>query len=137
MLIVLDTNVLISGLLSPYGPPGRILDLALAGSVRLAYDDRILAEYRAVCARPKFGFRPDPTAALIDYLVHSGEPVLAPPLQVDAPHPGDLPFAEVAAASSAGALVTGNHQHFLFLAHPPVLSPADFLTLWGKQIGRG
>jgi predicted nucleic acid-binding protein len=42
--IVLDTNVLVSGLLSPHGPPGRIFDLLLGGKLTLVFDDRLLAE---------------------------------------------------------------------------------------------
>ena len=56
MKVVLDTNVLVSGLLNPDGNPGRVLDLLLAGEITLLVDDRILAEYRAVLARPRFGF---------------------------------------------------------------------------------
>ena len=32
MKIVLDTNVLLSGLLSPYGPPGHIVRMVAAGA---------------------------------------------------------------------------------------------------------
>ena len=52
---VLDTNVLVSGLLSPFGPPGRLVDALLARHLRIASDDRIEAEYREVLARPKLG----------------------------------------------------------------------------------
>ena len=48
MKVVLDTNVLVSGLLNPYGPPGRIVQLAAAGELQLCLDARILAEYREV-----------------------------------------------------------------------------------------
>ena len=133
MLIVLDTNVLVSGLLNPFGPPGRILDLTMAGLVRLAYDDRILAEYREVTSRPRFRFGSDLVGPILEYVVMNGEIVSAPPLTVEAPHPSDLPFAEVAVASAARALVTGNLAHFLFLADPPVLNPADFLLLWERE----
>ena len=34
MRIVLDTNVLVSALLSPFGPPGDILRLITAGTIR-------------------------------------------------------------------------------------------------------
>lgn len=54
--MVLDTNVLIAALLSPFGAPAQILDLAIAGEVALLLDDRILAEYHEVARRPKFGF---------------------------------------------------------------------------------
>lgn len=137
MLIVLDSNVLVSGLLNPFEPPGRILDLILVGTVRLAYDDRILVEYREVTRRPRFGFNPTLIKQLIDYLVFSGEPVNAAPLKADPPHPGDLPFAEVAIAAKARALVTGNAHHFAFLSDPPVLSPVDFLALWAEENSQG
>lgn len=113
MNIVLDTNVLVSALLSPFQAPGRILDLVLAGKVRLAYDDRILAEYRAVLLRPKFGFDPRHIEELLDECVGAGQAVLAPQTP----------------------LITGNSRHY-----PPdrcagilVLPPATFLTQWQQQ----
>ena len=51
MRIVLDTNVLVSGFLSPHGPPGAILRSILTGSITLCFDERILAEYRDVLMR--------------------------------------------------------------------------------------
>ena len=56
MRIVLDTNVLVSGLLSPHRPPGEIVRLVSGGLVSLCLDARIVAEYRDVLARPRFGF---------------------------------------------------------------------------------
>ena len=56
MRIVLDTNVLVSGFLSPYGPPGAILRSILAGSITLCFDERILTEYRDVLTRGRFAF---------------------------------------------------------------------------------
>ena len=82
MIIVLDTNVLVSALLSPFGPAARILDLILAGDVRLAYDDRIMAEYRQVLARPKFSFDPQAVADVLAYMNAEGEAVVARPLSV-------------------------------------------------------
>lgn len=134
MNIVLDTNVLVSALLSPFQAPGRILDLVLAGKVRLAYDDRILAEYRAVLLRPKFGFDPRHIEELLDECVGAGQAVLAPPLVLDLPDRADAIFVEVAVAAQT-PLITGNSRHY-----PPdrcagilVLPPATFLTQWQQQ----
>lgn len=91
---VLDTNVLVSGLLNPHGPPGRIVDLLLAGSLQLLFDDRILDEYREVLLRPRFGFAPEEVTALLDLLVAEGEPVLAEALGLELSDPGDVPFLE-------------------------------------------
>jgi len=110
--VVVDTNVLVSGVLNPHGPPGRIVDAILAGAVTVLYDDRILHEYRAVLSRPAFGFRPSDVEALLAWIEQEGESVPAPGLKVVLPDPTDLPFLEVAAAGHADALVTGNARHF-------------------------
>ena len=54
MKIVLDTNVLISGLLTPFGSSGEILRIMFSGELALCLDARILAEYKDVLHRPKF-----------------------------------------------------------------------------------
>ena len=112
MRIVLDTNVLVSALLSPHGPPARLLDLILAGKVRLLVDDRILDEYREVLLRPRFGFDPDDVATLLSFFETAAERVLAGPPPLVLSDPDDLPFAETAVAGNADALVTGNPRHF-------------------------
>lgn len=111
VVAVLDTNVLVSALLSPFGAPAQVLDLALLGEIRIAWDDRVLAEYRQVLARPRFGFADDAVADVLTALTRGGIQVTAPPLACTLPDPDDLPFLEVAAAAGA-LLVTGNARHF-------------------------
>ena len=110
--VVVDTNVLVSGVLNPHGPPGRIVDAILAGALTVLHDDRILHEYRAVLSRPVFGFRPPDVEVLLAWIELAGESVAAPSLTVVLPDPTDLPFLEVAVAGRADALVTGNLKHF-------------------------
>ena len=112
MRVVLDTNVLVSALLTPHGPPARIVRFALAGDIALLHDERILAEYREVLTRARFGFDPHDVAVVLEELERLGEPVLARPLYVTLPDPDDLPFLEVAVAGDTEALVTGNFKHF-------------------------
>jgi putative PIN family toxin of toxin-antitoxin system len=51
--IVLDTNIFISALLQPQGPPAEVFVLALAGEdVRLGVSADIYAEYEEVIRRP-------------------------------------------------------------------------------------
>jgi putative PIN family toxin of toxin-antitoxin system len=129
--IVLDTNVLVAGVLSPFGPPGRLLDLLLSGELNLAYDDRIAAEYRQVLARPKFHLNPAAVRDLLDALLSAGGPVTAHPLPVILPDPDDLAFLEV--ANQVGApLITGNLRHFPPETWGPVrvYTPAAFLQSW-------
>jgi putative PIN family toxin of toxin-antitoxin system len=56
--IVLDTDVIVSGLIQPLGNPAKVLTLALAGAVQICHEKRILAEYAEVLARPRFKFGP-------------------------------------------------------------------------------
>ena len=43
MKVVLDTNVVVSGLLQSKGNLAHVLTLALAGAVKVCHDPRILA----------------------------------------------------------------------------------------------
>ncbi|MBH0201413.1 MAG: putative toxin-antitoxin system toxin component, PIN family [Nitrospira sp.] len=72
MKVVVDTNVLVAGLLSPFGPPGEILRMVASGTLRLCVDARILTEYEEVLARPKFRFNTEQTRALIDHIQAEG-----------------------------------------------------------------
>lgn len=139
MRIVLDTNVFVSGLLSPFGPPAEILRLVSAGSVTLCLDARILTEYEEVLARPRFSFDPDAVAALLDYIDERGQTVAARPLDVRLPDPDDEPFLEVALAYGSECLVTGNTAHFPpeTRSDMPVLSPAEFIELYRGRWGAG
>ena len=134
MRTVLDTNVLVAGLLSPFGPCGEIVRMVSSGELTLFLDARILSEYSEVLHRPKFRFETDKLVALLDYIEHSGHTVASSPLLQSLPDPDDEPFLEIALSGGAKYLVTGNHAHF-----PPelckgvkVLSPAEFLKCYKK-----
>ena len=135
MKIVLDTNVLVAGLLSPFGPCAKIVRMLSSGDLTLYLDSRILSEYNEVLRRSKFRFQIDKVVALLDYIENQGHIVASSPLSDLLPDSGDEPFLEVAVAGQAICLVTGNQAHF-----PPkqcqgikVLSPSDFLTFYRRQ----
>lgn len=129
MRIVLDTNVLVSGTISPFGPSARILELILTGGISLVFDDRILTEYRRVLSRKRFGLNADDVADLLHYLETTGEHITVPSVSVILPDPDDRPFLEVALAARVDALVTGNIRHYPsgHCQGVVVLSPAAFL----------
>lgn len=130
MILVVDTNVVVSALLSPRGAPGRVLDLVLGRALDLAVDDRILAEYRAVLTRPRFGFDAADVEALMTFLVATAVPAFARPLSTRLPDEADEAFPEVAIAARADALVTGNLRHYPVADRAGVLvmSPAEFIA---------
>ncbi len=131
MRIVLDTNVLVSGILSPHGPPAAVLRALLTERVRLCFDERILSEYRDVLTRENFSFDREFVEELIAFLEAAGSATLAAPLSLSLPDAGDQMFIEVAVASRADFLVTGNLKHFPDRAREgvAVVSPREFLDV--------
>jgi len=55
--VVLDTNTLVSALLSPHGPPRRLLDTARAQVFELCSSPVLMAELADVVSREKFARR--------------------------------------------------------------------------------
>jgi putative PIN family toxin of toxin-antitoxin system len=129
--VTVDTNVLVSGLLTAAGPPGRVVDLIVGGRLSVLYDDRILGEYEDVLRRPRFDFDSREVQMVVAQIRARGELIVAEPLDVVLPDADDLPFLEVAAAGGARALITGNPKHYKPTrgAHTVAIkSPRDFIT---------
>lgn len=135
MKIVLDSNVLVAGLLTPFGPCGEIVRMVSSGELSLALDARILTEYREVLARPKFKFDQDKVAALLDLIDYRGLIVAASLLPQPLPDPDDEPFLEVAIAARVACLVTGNCVHFPaeLCRGTTILSPSEFLAFYREH----
>lgn len=131
MRVVVDTNVLISGLISRKGPPAAIVDLISDAKLSVIIDDRIEAEYREVLSRPGWPFPWEEGMALLDEVLNNGEKVVADPLKADVPDPDDLMFIEVAVEAQADCIVTGNKRHFPKAAakNISVLSPSEFMQM--------
>ncbi len=135
MKIVLDTNVLVSGLLTPFGLSGEIVRMVSAGKLILYIDARILSEYHEVLQRPKFNFNNDHINTLISFIKHNGQFVSALPLKSPLPDPDDEPFLEVAIAGNVKCLITGNIVHYPFSHREGIniLSPSEFLGYYRKE----
>lgn len=132
MRVVLDTNVLVSGLLSPHGPCAAILRMVSSGELILCLDARLLSEYAEVLSRPKFGFDGDDVSLLLMGIEQTGHVVAPAPLAGRLPDPGGEPFLEIALSSQAECLVTGNGAHYPsgLRQGMPVLSPAEFVAAY-------
>ena len=135
MKIVLDTNIVVSGLLQSQGNPAQVLTLVLSGAVQVCHDERILAEYAKVLARPRFKFAPKRVREVLNKIEADGLPIDAyAESNLDLPDADDEPFLAVALAASVDFLVTGNLSDY-----PPakrrgcaVVSPAAFMEHWRK-----
>ena len=135
MKVVLDTNILISGMGRSGGPPGRIFDAWLAGRFDLVTSESLIDELMAALAYPKVrklllagGITDDDLREYIDILRIKA--VLARPFNIQLPmtpaDPKDIPVIEAFLASEAEYLVTGDKKHLLSLGMPQIVTAADF-----------
>lgn len=128
---VIDTNVLVSAALSAGGTCDKILRAAVEGKIRFAWSAPILAEYREVLLRPKFGFSPQVIASFLTVFAPGDQvgPESAPSL----PDAEDEIFLAAALATTDRILITGNQVHFPsdLCAPVRVLSPAEAVRLLG------
>lgn len=114
MKVVLDTNVLVSGLLFG-GVPGHILTARSTGAIRLVISPPILDEYRRVGLELSKGREPLAGAleALLAMLTVHAQLVDAPPLgERVSEDPDDEMFLAAALAANARLIVSGD-KHLL------------------------
>lgn len=131
--VVLDTNVLLSGIAFPGSIPGKIMSAWRLGSLEVVLSDFILNELRRVL--PRLGHRHGLTSAEIDDLLD----ILSIQAEVLEPHVpdeqllrdvNDLPvLGTLLAAVQVGSvnyLITGDKDLLVLGDRYPVISPADF-----------
>ena len=109
---VIDTNVVVSGLLSPAGNEALILLAIHQGLVRPCVSEDILKEYAGVLARPKFAFPADEIAALLAMFRGRGELIVPKASTAVSVDPDDTKFLQCAETAQADYPVTGNKRHF-------------------------
>ena len=112
--VVLDTNVLVSAVISSQGPNARLFDLVLSGQIQPCVSEDILTEYRGVFVdRLKFSrLSPSRINALIDLLERVSVKVTPRVVLKLSSHEPDNRIYECAEAAHARYIVTGNHKHF-------------------------
>jgi len=128
---VFDTNVLVSGFLSPHGPPGRIVEWLRGGRVQAVLDDRIVVEYSEVLVRPSLSLPTAEVKVVLDSIRARAfwvEGAVVSTVRA-LPDPDDAPFLECALAAGV-PLVTGNLRHFPKSANQNVrvITPARFVA---------
>lgn len=139
MKVVLDTNVLVSGLLFG-GVPGRILTAWSAGSIQLVLSPPILEEYRRVGLELSKGRESLLGAldALLAVVTVHAMLVDAPPLDERvSDDPDDDKFLAAAVAANAKIIVSGD-KHLLRVSgwrHIEVLKPRQFLDRYFELDG--
>jgi len=123
--VVLDTNVIVSALLSPSGTPAKILALVLDGIIAIVYDNRTLMEYWEVLNRKKLNIDKDLVELVIDFIDKEGEFKTAIPCTAKFDDEDDKVFYELFQNGEADYLVTGNLRHYPH--EERIVTPRKFL----------
>ena len=135
MRLVLDTNVLVSGLLYPGGPPSRLVKAWRAGAFDLVISDFVIDELTRIWAHlaSRLNASPNDLADFIDTigvraeLLRIDAAMLAQASTAGLRDPDDLPVLALLIGSGADYLVTGDKDLLALAGAYPILAPADFV----------
>jgi putative PIN family toxin of toxin-antitoxin system len=136
MRLILDTNILLSALLSPMGAPAKLLDAWERKRFTLVACDALVAELRDVAGRPFFRARLRASSAELvaagirDFSFYCRD---LPPGPI-APDPKDSYLLALAEASEAEFLVTGDKELLSLKHHKStrVIAPAAMVEILKK-----
>jgi putative PIN family toxin of toxin-antitoxin system len=107
--LVMDTNVLVSGIFFSKGNEAQILGYAIEGRAVLLASLDTLEELREVLAQPKFQLTQPEALALFQMVLSRCEIVLNPEkAEARCRDPDDQKFLDCAVAGKADYLVTGD-----------------------------
>jgi len=109
--VVIDTNVLVSALLSPNGTSAVILGMIAEGSIDSIYCNAIMNEYSKVLSRPIFGFTRETIDEALDIFILRGIIVIPEKSLIRFRDENDRVFYDSAITGDA-ELITFNTKHF-------------------------
>ncbi len=134
MRVVLDTNVVVSALIFPGGPPEAVYRLALEGRLELVTSEPLLVELGRVLSS-KFGWERQRAEEAVSQLARVADIVEShEAVREIADDPADDRVLEAAAAGAAQAIVSGD-RHLLRLGtwrSIEIERPAEFLERFGS-----
>ena len=131
--VVLDTNVLLSGIAFPSSVPGKIIAAWRSGSINLVASEFIFEELRRVLPRlhARHGMSAIEMDDFVDLLRLNVESV--PVGAFDEPRltdVNDLPILATMVTAQADYLVTGDKALLALAQHYRVVTPAEF---WARH----
>jgi uncharacterized protein len=141
MRVVLDTNVVVSAVMSARGAPNTIVRAWANDEFHLLVSASIIAEYADVLTRPDISRYIRLTATEIDHLLvalgaceHVSE--LDPVTGAVPADPDDEPFLTCAVHGNADVLVSGDVHLTALNAYRgiPIVTPAAFLMMRAAQL---
>ncbi|HTX80453.1 MAG TPA: putative toxin-antitoxin system toxin component, PIN family [Longilinea sp.] len=140
MIVVLDTNTIVSALLSPNGTPAEIFRYLEAGKIAVATSDYLLDELERVLTYPKVARYIKASETDINLFVKRFRmfaDIVQPESNINAVEkdPDDNHVLECAVAAKADFLITGD-QHLLELEEfegIEILSPTAFMAWFSTE----
>jgi putative PIN family toxin of toxin-antitoxin system len=132
--VVLDTNVLVSGLAYPGGLPGRILSAWQQGSLNLVLSRYILDEMVRVLPKlARIPMSPAEIRALAESFMLQAE-IVEPSAELDEElrDRKDQPVLGTLLAAQADYLVTGDRDLLALAGRFPIVTPAAFWERHGS-----
>lgn len=143
MLVVLDTNVIISGLYSKRGASYQLLKAAISGDLRYAISPLVALEYEGkIHQKIEVGFlsvSKGDCGRILDALFAMAKPVWKPlqvrPVLID---PSDDKILECAISGNCTHIITFNKRDFPTVVTRPygikVMTPGEFLRIWRNNL---
>jgi len=123
--VVIDTNVLVSAVLSPNGNPAKVLKIVTDSEEKsLYYSSEIIGEYRKVLSYDKLKIGNEEKTRAIDLIQRIGKRINPTVSTITLPDESDRIFYDTAKECGA-ILVTGNIKHYP--TEPSIMTPADFI----------
>lgn len=131
--VVLDTNVLVSGLAYPASVPGRILTAWRQGGIDLVLSRYILDEMVRVLPRlPRISLSEAEIRDLADSFVFLADIVEPAEVRDEALRdPADQPVLATLLAAQARYLITGDKDLLALAERYPIVTPSEFWVRHG------
>lgn len=131
IVAVLDTNVLVSGLLFG-GVPKRVIDAALEGRYLVVTSQHQLDELRRVLDYPRLASHIADADALVALFGEIAETIDPTPMRTFSRDPDDDHIGAIAITAGADALVTGDDDLLALAAidGTRIVSPREFLDMF-------
>ena len=112
MRVVLDTNILVFGVMTRRGHESRVLNLAFDEHFTLIVSEAIIREYNDVLHRLELKLSTEDVATVLAVIRRLAEQVEPSETVTASKDEDDNRFLECADAGAADYLVTGNKRHF-------------------------
>jgi len=134
MLVLLDSNVIISAMLVPHGTPARIVDQWRNGGFQLLTCQEQIDEIRTACRTPKFRFRLQPhhVGSMLNHLYNAIVWPGSLPRRLHAADPTDSYLLDLIEAAQPDYAVTGDKRSGLLqldkLGRTKILSATTFAS---------